>query len=228
MAEHVPGVWEDEVAAYDAGRMGSRRLMELEMSMIDVAPDGPPGDGRGAAARPGLRAVRPARAGGRRSRSRSSRTGSASSSSRRSRRSGWAELPVVTARTTFEGRRATIDVPERPPDAVSCAGRASATASSPTRPRVGPSCSSATARATATPPATATSCGPSARSSGSASRPAGPTSAGPSSARSRRGWRPWWTRGTRIRRRSTARAPTRSSAAPRSGARGCVDPPPPD
>src|SRR4029079_5313735 len=38
MAEHVPGVWEDEVAAYDAGLMGSRRLMELEMSMIDVEP----------------------------------------------------------------------------------------------------------------------------------------------------------------------------------------------
>ena len=43
MAEHVPGVWEDEVAAYDAGLMGSRRLMELEMSMIVTAmASGPP------------------------------------------------------------------------------------------------------------------------------------------------------------------------------------------
>src|SRR4029078_11310320 len=38
MAEHVPGIWEDEVAAYDAGLMGSRRLMELEMSIIHVEP----------------------------------------------------------------------------------------------------------------------------------------------------------------------------------------------
>jgi len=38
MAEHVPGVWEAEAAAYDAGRMGSRRLMELEMSLVDVPP----------------------------------------------------------------------------------------------------------------------------------------------------------------------------------------------
>ena len=29
MAEHVPGVWEAEVAAYDAGQVGSRRLIEL-------------------------------------------------------------------------------------------------------------------------------------------------------------------------------------------------------
>ena len=36
MAEHVPGIWEAEAAAYDAGRMGSRRLMEIEMALVDV------------------------------------------------------------------------------------------------------------------------------------------------------------------------------------------------
>jgi hypothetical protein len=36
MAEHVPGAWEAEVAAYDAGQAGSRRLIELEMSLVDV------------------------------------------------------------------------------------------------------------------------------------------------------------------------------------------------
>ena len=39
MAEHVPGDWEEMAALYDAGRMGSRRLMEVEMGLVD-APDG--------------------------------------------------------------------------------------------------------------------------------------------------------------------------------------------
>jgi 2-hydroxy-3-keto-5-methylthiopentenyl-1-phosphate phosphatase len=39
MAEHVPGAWEEMSAVYDAGRMGSRRLMEAELGMVD-APDG--------------------------------------------------------------------------------------------------------------------------------------------------------------------------------------------
>jgi 2-hydroxy-3-keto-5-methylthiopentenyl-1-phosphate phosphatase len=38
MAVHVPGAWEAMAAVYDAGRMGSRRLMEAEMAMVD-APD---------------------------------------------------------------------------------------------------------------------------------------------------------------------------------------------
>ena len=162
MAEHVPGVWEAEVAAYDAGLAGSRRLMELEMGMVDVPLGGrcwrrPPrsrttpgscrssgvaqaagipvevvSDGFGFFIEPALEAL------------------------------GVGELPVVTARTTFEGRRASIAsrTATRP---ASCAGPASATASSPTRRPAARSCSSATARATATPPATATSCGPSGR-----------------------------------------------------------------
>ena len=36
MAEHVPAIWESEAAAYDAGLMGSRRLMEIEMGLVDA------------------------------------------------------------------------------------------------------------------------------------------------------------------------------------------------
>jgi 2-hydroxy-3-keto-5-methylthiopentenyl-1-phosphate phosphatase len=40
MAEHVPGEWEAMAARYDAGRMGSRRLMEAEMALVDAPDDG--------------------------------------------------------------------------------------------------------------------------------------------------------------------------------------------
>jgi 2-hydroxy-3-keto-5-methylthiopentenyl-1-phosphate phosphatase len=119
MAEHVPGIWEDEVAAYDAGLMGSRRLMELEMSMIDVEPEAlmataaaqphDPGfvpfvrlaqaaripveivsDGFGFFIEPALAAL------------------------------GVGELPVVTARTTFDGRRASITFPNGHPSCYVC------------------------------------------------------------------------------------------------------------
>ena len=38
MATHVPGIWETEAAAYDAGLMGSRRLMTWEMAQVDADP----------------------------------------------------------------------------------------------------------------------------------------------------------------------------------------------
>ena len=115
MAEHVPGIWEAEVAAYDAGRMGSRRLMELEMALIDASPAAllataaaqphDPGfvpfvhraqaagipveivsDGFGFFIEPALEAL------------------------------GVGELPVVTARTTFAGPARLDRLPQRPPD----------------------------------------------------------------------------------------------------------------
>ena len=219
MAEHVPGIWEAEAAAYDAGRMGSRRLMEIEIGLIDA----PAADLLATAAAqphdPVVRSVRPACAGGRSPRRDRVATASASSSGRPSRRSGWG-----TCRSSRHARRSGAGAPRsrsrtatRP---ASCAGRASATACSPIRPQAAPSCSSATASRTATPQATATSSGPSARSSGSPSRPAGSSTAGRSSARSTRGWRTCSRRGERIRRASPARAPGPISAAPRSGATG--------
>jgi 2-hydroxy-3-keto-5-methylthiopentenyl-1-phosphate phosphatase len=119
MAEHVPGAWETEVAAYDAGRMGSRRLMELEMSLVNVpsaallttaaAQPHDPGfvpfvrraqaagvpveivsDGFGFFIAPALEAL------------------------------GVGDLPVVTALTTFEGRRARIDFPNGNPTCLVC------------------------------------------------------------------------------------------------------------
>jgi 2-hydroxy-3-keto-5-methylthiopentenyl-1-phosphate phosphatase len=38
MAAHVPGVWEEAAALYDAGRMGSRRLMSWEMDLVRADP----------------------------------------------------------------------------------------------------------------------------------------------------------------------------------------------
>ena len=65
MVEHVPGVWEEASALYDAGGMGSRRLMAWEMSLVEADPAALARDGRSPAARPRVRAVRPAGAGGR-------------------------------------------------------------------------------------------------------------------------------------------------------------------
>ncbi len=119
MAEHVPGIWEDEVAAYDAGLAGSRRLMSFEMALVDVpaadllataaaqphdagfvpfvrraqaanVPIEIVSDGFGFFIRPALEAL------------------------------GVGELPVVTALTTFEGRRATIAFPNGHPTCLVC------------------------------------------------------------------------------------------------------------
>ena len=119
MAEHMPGIWETEVAAYDAGLAGSRRLMEFEMGLVDVpsadllataaAQPHDPGfvpfvrraqaadipievvsDGFGFFIEPALEAL------------------------------GVGELPVVTARTTFEGRRASIAFPNGHPTCLVC------------------------------------------------------------------------------------------------------------
>ncbi len=119
MAEYVSGGWEAEVAAYDAGLLGSRRLMTLEMAMVDSDPAdlfataaaqphdagfvpfaeravaaGIPveivSDGFGFFIEPALAAL------------------------------GVPDLPVVTARTTFEGRRAVIDYPNGNPRCLVC------------------------------------------------------------------------------------------------------------
>lgn len=119
MAEHVPAIWESEAAAYDAGLMGSRRLMEIEMALVDApaadllataaAQPHDPGfvpfvrraqaasvpvevvsDGFGFFIAPALEAL------------------------------GVGDLPVITARTTFEGRRASIAFPNGHPTCLVC------------------------------------------------------------------------------------------------------------
>jgi 2-hydroxy-3-keto-5-methylthiopentenyl-1-phosphate phosphatase len=119
MAEHVPGDWEAEAAKYDAGGMGSRRLMAWEIGLIDADPSdlfataaGQPhdpgfvplverarthgipvevvSDGFGFFIRPALASL------------------------------GLDDLPVVTAATTFSGRRATIGFPNAHPTCLVC------------------------------------------------------------------------------------------------------------
>jgi 2-hydroxy-3-keto-5-methylthiopentenyl-1-phosphate phosphatase len=119
MAEHVGGDWEEAAAAYDAGLIGSRRLMELEMALVDdeesallATAAGQPhdagfvpfvrraqaagipvevvSDGFGFFIRPALE------------------------------RLGVGELPIVTARTTFADRRARIDWPNGNPRCFVC------------------------------------------------------------------------------------------------------------
>jgi 2-hydroxy-3-keto-5-methylthiopentenyl-1-phosphate phosphatase len=119
LAQHVAGVWEEAEASYDAGRMGSRRLMTWEVSLIDADPEEvrrtaavqphDPGfvgfvrraqtadipveivsDGYGFFIEPALEAL------------------------------GVGELPVVTARTVFSGRRATIEFPNGHPTCFVC------------------------------------------------------------------------------------------------------------
>ncbi len=119
MAGHVPGVWEEAAARYDAGTMGSRRLMAWEMALVEADPavllataaaqPHDPGfvpfvrraqaagipieivsDGFGFFIRPALEAL------------------------------GVGELPVVTARTMFAGGRASIEFPNGHPTCLVC------------------------------------------------------------------------------------------------------------
>ena len=119
MATHVPGVWEEAAALYDAGRMGSRRLMAWEMDLVRADPAAllataaeqphDPGfvplvrlaqaagipievvsDGFGFFIRPALQAM------------------------------GIGELLVVTARTVFTGRRARLEFPNGHPTCLIC------------------------------------------------------------------------------------------------------------
>ncbi len=152
MAEHVSHAdWERIAAIYDAGRMGSRRLMEWEVTLIQateaellataaVQPHDPgfvPFARRASSAGIPVEVVSdgfgffigPALA-----------------------RLGLAELPIVTARTTFGPGGPGSTGPTATPIARS-AGPASASGSWPTRPPAGRSCSSVMARAIATPPA---------------------------------------------------------------------------
>ena len=121
MAEHVvrAGTWEAEVAAYDAGHLGSRALMELEMRLIDV-----PGEDllATAAAQPHdpdfVPFARRAQAAGIPIEIVSDGFGFFIEPALE--QLGLAELPVVTARTTFTGRRASIAFPNGHPTCFVC------------------------------------------------------------------------------------------------------------
>lgn len=110
MAEHVPAIWESEATAYEAGLMGSRRLMEIEMGLVDA----PTGALLATAAAqphdPGfVPLVRRAEASGVVVEVVSDGFGFFIQPALE--RLGVGHLPVVTAVTTFEGRRASIAFP---------------------------------------------------------------------------------------------------------------------
>jgi 2,3-diketo-5-methylthio-1-phosphopentane phosphatase len=119
MAEHVPQIWESEAAAYDAGLMGSRRLMEVEMALVDA----PVGDLLATAAAqphdPGfVPFVRRAQAAGVVVEVVSDGFGFFIQPALDAL--GVGDLPVVTAQTTFEGRRASIAFPNGHPRCLVC------------------------------------------------------------------------------------------------------------
>jgi 2-hydroxy-3-keto-5-methylthiopentenyl-1-phosphate phosphatase len=119
MAEFVSADWEAEAAAYDAGLMGSRCLMTLEMAMVDADP----ADLLATAARqphdPGfVPFVRRAQGAGIPVEVVSDGFGFFIEPALRSL--GVEELPVITARTRFDGRRASIEYPNGHPSCFVC------------------------------------------------------------------------------------------------------------
>jgi 2,3-diketo-5-methylthio-1-phosphopentane phosphatase len=121
MAEFVPGAWEEMSAVYDAGRMGSRRLMEAEMAMVDTPDDG--AAMRAAAAAqphdPGFAPfVRRAQAAGIPVEVVSDGFGFYIGPALATL--GLSDVPVVTNGTTFANGRARIDFPNGHPTCFIC------------------------------------------------------------------------------------------------------------
>jgi 2-hydroxy-3-keto-5-methylthiopentenyl-1-phosphate phosphatase len=119
MAEYVEGAWEAEAAAYDAGQIGSRRLMTLEMAMVDSDPADLLATAAAQPHDPGfVPFVRRAQAAGIPVEIVSDGLGFFIEPALVAL--GVPELPVVTARTTFQGRRASIAYPNGHPRCFIC------------------------------------------------------------------------------------------------------------
>ncbi len=119
MAEHVPGPWESEAAAYDAGLMGSRRLMEIEMGLVDTPAEALLATAAAQPHDPGfVRFVRRAEAAGIAVEVVSDGFGFFIGPALEAL--GVGELPVITAVTTFQGRRASISFPNAHPTCLVC------------------------------------------------------------------------------------------------------------
>ncbi len=112
-------VWEDAEASYDAGTLGSRRLMAWEVSLIDADPEALRAFAAGQPHDPGFVAfVRRAQAASIPIEVVSDGYGFFIQPALEAL--GVGELPVVTARTTFEGRRASIEVVNGHPTCLVC------------------------------------------------------------------------------------------------------------
>jgi 2,3-diketo-5-methylthio-1-phosphopentane phosphatase len=119
MAEFVTAEWESRVAAYDAGRVGSRSLMEWEIGLIRADPE----DLRAVAAAqphdPGFVSfVAAARAAGALVEVVSDGFGFFIAAALDAL--GLPDVPIVTAATTFEGGRARIEFPNGHPRCLVC------------------------------------------------------------------------------------------------------------
>ena len=119
MAEYVSGGWEAEAAAYDAGLIGSRRLMDLEMAMVDSDPAALHATAAAQPHDPGfVPFVRAAQAAGIPIEIVSDGFGFFIEPAMIAL--GVPELPIATARTTFQGRRASIAYPFGNPRCLVC------------------------------------------------------------------------------------------------------------
>ncbi len=119
MAEHVPANWESEAAAYDAGLMGSRRLMEIEMALVDATGEALLATAAEQPHDPGFAPfVRRAEAAGVVVEVVSDGFGFFIAPALEAL--GVGGLPVITARTTFDGRRASIGFPNGHPTCLVC------------------------------------------------------------------------------------------------------------
>jgi 2-hydroxy-3-keto-5-methylthiopentenyl-1-phosphate phosphatase len=119
LAEHVPGAWESEVAAYDAGLAGSRRLMEFEIGLVDVPADDLLATAAAQPHDPGFVSfVRRARAAGIPVEVVSDGFGFFIRPALETL--GVGDLPVTTAVTTFERGRASIAFPNGHPTCLVC------------------------------------------------------------------------------------------------------------
>jgi 2-hydroxy-3-keto-5-methylthiopentenyl-1-phosphate phosphatase len=119
MAEYVSGGWEAEAAAYDAGLIGSRRLMDLEMAMVDSDPAALYATAAAQPHDPGfVPLVRAAQAAGVPIEIVSDGFGFFIGPAMVAL--GVPDLPIATARTTFQGRRASITYPFGNPRCLVC------------------------------------------------------------------------------------------------------------
>ena len=119
MARHVPGVWEEAEALYDAGRMGSRRLMSWEMSLIEADPEALLATAAEQPHDPGfVPFVRRARAA--RIPVEIVSDGFGYFIGPALERLGVPDVPVTTARTEFHGRRPTLEFPNGHPTCLIC------------------------------------------------------------------------------------------------------------
>ena len=119
MAEYVTGGWEEQAAAYDAGLIGSRRLMTLEMAMVDSDPADLMATAAAQPHDPGfVPFVRRAQASGIPIEVVSDGFGFFIEPALASL--GVPEVPVITAQTTFQGRRASIEYPNGNPRCLVC------------------------------------------------------------------------------------------------------------